>query len=119
MKNVGKPFTFKSDEATFSVWVKKVKNYIGAGYGRDARLMMDWAEDRAAEPITDDILQAQFPDKMSLVLRVEEALYSNLSSFTEGEAFTPRTLLPAKAWRRSGDFVTGSTLKLQAAGRTS
>ena len=25
---------------------------------------------------------------MSLVLRVEEALYSNLNSFTEGEAFT-------------------------------
>ena len=88
MKNVGKPFTFKSDEASFSVRVKKLKNYIGAGYGRDARLMMDWAEDRAAEPITDAILQAQFPDKMSLVLRVEEALYSNLNSFTEGEAFT-------------------------------
>ena len=106
MKNVGKPFTFKSDEATFSVWVKKLKNYIGAGYGREARLMMDWAEDRAAEPITDEILQAQYPDKMSLVLRVEEALYSNLNSFTEGEAFTLAS---------NTDFVTGSILRLQAA----
>ena len=88
MKTVGKPFTFKSDEATFAVWVKKLKNYVGAGYGRDARLMMDWAEDRAAQPITDDDLQAQFSDKMSLVTRLEEALSSNLNSFTEGEAFT-------------------------------
>ena len=48
---------------------------------------MDRAEERAAVPITDVDLQAKFGDKVRLLSRVEEALYSNLSSFTEGEAF--------------------------------
>ena len=87
MKNVGKPFTFKNDEAVFSTWTKKLKQYIGAGFGRDARTMMDWAEDRAAQVITDADLQSKFGEKLGLLSRVEEALYSNLSSFTEGEAF--------------------------------
>ena len=104
MKNVGKPFTFKSDESTFAVWAKKLKNYLGAGYGRDARVMMDWAEARAAQPITDQDLQEQFGDRGSLVSRVEEALYSNLSSFTEGEAFNLASNTPAgkglEAFRR-------------------
>ena len=69
MKVVGKPFILKSDEASFAPLVKKLKNYIGAGYGRDARLMMDWAEERAAQTITDedlriklDIKRAYYPE---------------------------------------------------------
>ena len=87
LKNVGKPFTFKGDEAQFSTWVKKLKNYFAAGHGRDARLMMDWAEERSSAPITDHDAQSKFADKLALLSRVEESLYSNLNSFTEGEAF--------------------------------
>ena len=47
LRIVGKPFVFKGDEAQFSTWVKKLKNYFAAGHGRDARLMMDWAEERS------------------------------------------------------------------------
>ena len=49
--------------------------------------MMDWAEQQASVPISDVALQTKFGDKLGLLTRVEEALYSNLSSFTEGEAF--------------------------------
>ena len=87
LRNVGKPFVFKGDEAQFSIWVKKLKNYFAAGHGRHARLMMDWAEERSAAPITDGDSQSKFADKLALLSRVEEALYSNLNSFTEGEAF--------------------------------
>ena len=59
-KNVGRHSIFKSDEASFATWVKKLKNYIAAGYGRDARRVMDWAEDRAAQTITDQELQTEF-----------------------------------------------------------
>ena len=67
MKNLGKPFTFKNDEAVFSTWTKKLKNYIGAGFGRDARIIMDWAEERAAQVITDADLQSKFGDKLGLL----------------------------------------------------
>ena len=62
MKNVGKPFAFKSDEATSATWVKKCKNYICAGYGRDARSI--WIGQK----------HANFGGKLSLLSRVEEAL---------------------------------------------
>ena len=71
MKNVGKPFTFKGDEAQFLTWVKKLKNYIGAGFGRDARLMMDWAEDQASTPITESSLQERFGAQAGFLSRVE------------------------------------------------
>ena len=31
MKNVGKPFTLKNDEAVFATWTKKLKNYTLGG----------------------------------------------------------------------------------------
>ena len=71
----------------FQLGSRSLKKYIGAGFGRDARIMMDWAEDRAANQITDADLQAKFVDKLGLLSRVEEALYSNLNSFTEVESF--------------------------------
>ena len=49
--------------------------------------MMDWAEERSGAPISDHDAQSKFADKLALLSRVEESLYSNLNSFTEGEAF--------------------------------
>ena len=110
MKDVGKPFTFRNDEAQFATWAKKLKNYIAAGYGRDARVMMNWAEDRAAHTISDQELQIQ--DKLSLLSRVEEALYSYLNSFTEVRLSVWLQTRPlGKALRHSGGCVIILTLR--------
>ena len=86
-KGVGKPFTFSSDEAKFHAWQKKVRNYVSAALP-GAREFLEWAGDRGSEPITRAGPEEQFPDKIRLLDKVEENLYTCLSSFTDGEAWS-------------------------------
>ena len=47
-----------------------------------------WTGDRGDQPITRAGLEEAFPDKIKLLGQVEENLYTGLSSFTDGEAWS-------------------------------
>ena len=65
---------------------------------------MKWAGDQGSEAITRSALEEQFPDKIRLLDQVEENLYTCLSSFTDGEAWSIASNTPEghglEAYRR-------------------
>ena len=101
-KGVGKPFTFASDEAKFHAWQKKVRNYVSAALP-GAREFMEWAGDHS-RPISRVELEDKWPEKQRLLAQVEENLYTCLSSFTDGEAWSIASNTPEgqglEAYRR-------------------
>ena len=64
----------------------------------------EWAGDQGSDPITRTALEEQFPDKIRLLDQVEENLYTCLSSFTDGEAWSIASNTPEghglEAYRR-------------------
>ena len=88
-KGVGKFSIFSSDEIPFARWQKKLRNDVAAALP-GAREMMDWAGDQLhrGRPIARGELEDKVSAKLALFDRVEENLNSNLSSFTDGEAFS-------------------------------
>ena len=65
---------------------------------------MLFRSDRGSEPITRVGLEEQFPDKIRLLGQAEEILYTCLSSFTDGEAWSIASNAPEghvlEAYRR-------------------
>ena len=51
-------------------------------------MFMDWASDQGSIPITRAALEDQFGEQLALLNQVEENLYSCLSSFSDGEAWS-------------------------------
>ena len=84
-KDIGKPFTFKCDEASFNTWCKKLKNYVGSEV-RGSRVLMDWASEQTA-PISDEQVRLQFPDQADDLEKIKERVFFHLNTFTDGEAF--------------------------------
>ena len=108
-KGVGKPFTFASDEAKFHAWQKKVRNYVSAALP-GVREFLEWAGDQGSAPISRDELETRYADKLRLLAQVEENLYTCLSSFTDGEAWSIASNTPeVRASRRTDDSVSGLT----------
>ena len=86
-KNVAKPPVYKNDEAAFATWNKKLLNYVGSTVSR-SRALMEWAAKQSV-PITRETLEAHVTDEdlRSDLTTIQEGIYSNLNSYTDGESF--------------------------------
>ena len=84
-RGIGKPTTFKGDEAKYAEWKAKLLAYLRVNCRR-AEVWISWAGNQTAA-ITEEDVDLTYPDDKDEVMKFANELYSILMSCTEEGAF--------------------------------